>query len=443
VALDAGDITSCYDPDGALSPCKKFCTPDFANADWQYWFDQFVLAMGRHLDNNPEFSNLSWVGIATGADGETNERVDRDGCTYQVGNRPAFDDWVLHVMDVYNRAFPHTPQFLQSTLHGLHVHAARAASYPSQLTGVKANGLEVDVSSSEVRWDGVLVGGVTGFSAVWSPLIATGFEPKHGNGVEGSYWFFMEGLAAHPYLFDVQIPNIRDAYFAEQWTRFPLLDFVRTHLGKTIYDTPDVWIVLRETQHSDVFWYGSDGVLHQHGPHHGDLEYWLYRRDSFPGSKTVTLFPSRTPNELPVQARNHPYSWQSARRTDQATNNPYMSFTIDNSYPYLNQTPRSAGGTLSWRVSVTFVNQGADTLALEYMDDSGKLVERKLRKGSTLGTAGGWVDYTWQVDDTSFRNVLPGGADFRLSCRNDGDEIVHRLIVSAQNSPPASAPSAR
>ncbi|MBM4431243.1 MAG: DUF11 domain-containing protein, partial [Chloroflexi bacterium] len=239
--IAATSMTSCYDPDGAWGSCKPFCTPNFANATWQYWFDQFVLAMGRRYDNNPEFYNLAFVNIATGVDGETSERKDFPPCSYFFGNSPAFDKWISHVMETYNQAFPHTVQFIQSTLHGIHGNAAHAASFPSRLTGVKVNGLQVDVPSAEVRRDGVLVGGVTGFSAVWHPLIPTGFEPKHGNGIEGSYWFFMEGLSAHPYVFDVQYQNIRDTYLAEQRTGFPILDFVRRHLGKTVEDTPDVW----------------------------------------------------------------------------------------------------------------------------------------------------------------------------------------------------------
>ncbi|MBM4432176.1 MAG: hypothetical protein FJ026_17780, partial [Chloroflexi bacterium] len=82
VALQGGgSTTSCYDPDGS-GPCKPFCTPRFLNLTWQYWFDQFILAMGQRYDNNPEFHNLAFIAIATGADMETNERKSFGSCDY-------------------------------------------------------------------------------------------------------------------------------------------------------------------------------------------------------------------------------------------------------------------------------------------------------------------------------------------------------------------------
>ncbi len=426
-----GTTTSCYDPDGPSGPCKPFCTPRFGDPIWQYWFDQFILAMGRRYDGNPAFHNLAFVSIATGVDAETKERKDAHGCRYDLGNSPAFNEWVLHVMETYNLAFPNTVQFIQSNLHGIHQHAERAASFPSGMTGVKVNGMEVDVPTAEVRLDGVLMGGVTGFSSVWHPYIPTGFEPKHGNGIAGSYWFFMESLSVHPYMFDIQLPNIKDAYWAEQGTGFPVLDFVRAHLGRTVEDTPDVWIVLRETYGREFCWTSSDGVYRCHGPHRGDFEYWLYRSDSAPGSQTRALLGRQLQTELPDLARNQIYGWHSTRRTDQASGNPYMSFDVDDRYPFAGSQPKAAGGDVSWIVSLTFVNHGSDTLSLEYMDYQGRIVSRPLTKGPVLGPVGGWVNHTWRVDDASFDNSMPGQIDFRINCNGDGDEFAHRLIVHA------------
>jgi hypothetical protein len=86
---------------------------------------------------------------------------------------------------------------------------------------------------------------------------------------------------------------------------------------------------------------------------------------------------------------------------------------------------------------VTLVNHGNDTLSLEYRDYYGNLVERKITKGAALGRLDGWVDYTWEVDDAYFNNGLPGGVDFRIDSNGDGNEIIHRLIVSSEGPPPA------
>jgi len=427
-----GAITSCYDPDGASGPCKPMCTPNFGNTVWQYWFDQFILAMGRRYDNNPDFYNLSFVLIATGFDDETNERKNVGGCTYYTSNSLAFDNWVKHVMETHNLAFPNTPQFVQATLHGLQAFSAHAASFPSRMTGVKNNGLEIDFVGNEVRYDGVLVGGILGFSQLYHEQIPTGYEPKSGVPVRGTYWLLIEGLSAHPYMFDLQYPVIDATYQAEVETGFPIMNFVRNHLGKVVEDTPDVWIVLRETTKSDTCWRGSaDGIYKCYMPHHGDFEYWLYRRDTPPGSRTVALTGDAR-NELPALARDHTYAWHSTRRTDQGSGNPYMSFDVDDRYPYAGHVPKAAGGPVSWTITVTLVNNGTDTFSLEYLDYYGNLVERRVTKGAALGPVGSWVDYTFRLDDAYFANGLPGGMDFRIDCNNDGNEYIHRLIVRGE-----------
>ncbi|MBC7265063.1 MAG: hypothetical protein H5T64_12015 [Chloroflexi bacterium] len=424
-------ISDCLDPDGP-GPCKPFCTPPFADPTWQYWFDQFVLEMGRHYDKNPQFSNLAFVLIATGVDGETAQRKNLGACKYhQSGNEPAFEEWVLHLMETYNTAFPHTPHFIQPTLHLIPQVAEKAVSLPNPTTGVKVNGMMVDHPNAESYLDGVLVGGVTGFADLYHGHILVGFEPAGaiGTAQDSAYWFYMEALSHHPDILDIQLVNIFQGYDAEQVTGFPLLDFVRTHLGVSPQDTPSVWTVLRETTLGDVVWMGSDGKVHRVGPHRGDLAFWLYRRGDIPGNQAVALTGEEGRAQIPAPARNHPYAWHSARRTDQGSGNPYMSFDVDDATALAFAEPAASGGAAIYTVTVTFVNQGTDTLALEYKNRAGLDVVRTVVKGSDLGPADSWVDYTWTLADAYFGNGMPGGADFRLNCNGDGDEIVHRVIV--------------
>lgn len=448
VAEESGDvpITRCYDPDDS-GPCVPMCTPNFANATWQDWFDRFIIAMGQHYDNNPQFYNLAWINIATGVDDETNERKDMGHptipgsyCDYYTDDSKEFSDWVLRVMSTYNLAFPNTPQFIQSTLHGVHVHAAHAASFPSKMSGVKVNGWDVDLLNAEIRFDGVLVGGVMGTSQLFHEQIPTGFEPAGAPRVEGAYFAFMEALSVHAYLLDIQLPNIADAYEAELQTGFPIMDFARVHLGKQVEDTPDVWIVLRETTKTDTCYDASDGTRKCYGPHKGDYSYWLYRNDQAAGSRTVALVGDAAYAELPTAARSHLYSggivspndFRSVRRTDQATNNPYMSFDIEDRYPYASQIPKAAAGPVSWTITMTLLNSGNDTLSLEYMNYYSQMVERRITKGTALGALDTWVDYVWHIDDAFFDNQLPGATDFRIDCNNDGNEYIHRLIVRGE-----------
>jgi hypothetical protein len=78
---------------------------------------------------------------------------------------------------------------------------------------------------------------------------------------------------------------------------------------------------------------------------------------------------------------------------------------------------------------MTLLNKGTDTLSLEYMNYYGQMIERRISKGAALGPLNTWVDYVWRLDDAFFDNGLPGGMDFRINCKNDGNEYIHRLIV--------------
>ncbi len=428
VGVQCGSVTSCVDPDKASGPCLPYCVPKVSNACLVQAFDEFVLAMGAHYDGNPEFDNLAFINIATGADEETVERKDMNGCSYYGGNSPAFDEWCLHVMETYNRAFPTIPQFIQSTLHSTPYHVTRALSL-SGSTGVKVNGLEVSHPNGIIQFNGQTVAGVTGFSQLLYEHAPTGYEPAHGNGVEGSYWYMMEGLFAHPHMMDIQLRNIEDTRTAELRTGFDILDFARVHFGTTVQTTPDVWCVLREASNPTNCWTGSDGIRRCYGPWRGDFTSWLYRSDSAPNSRTVVVR-----SGLPA---NHVYSFQPSRRTDQATGNTFMSFDIDDAWPLV-------GSTANWLVEVVFVNAGTDMIALEHQTVDGEIVSRQIRKGAQLGPVGQWVTLTWILPDAQMANGLPGGADFRINCVGDGDEIVHRVIVrpgEGQGSVPTTLPN--
>ena len=411
---DGGSTMSCK----ILSGCKSFCSPAWTKTKWQARYDQFIVAMGLHYDNNPEFSNLAWLAVMTGVDGEVVAAKVISGCNYGAGDVPGFSAWCLRAQATYARAFPHIPSFIQPTVHNSNLFAAAATG----MAGVKVNGLEPDVASAELRLNDVLVGGVTGFAEAY-PGVPSGFEPKRGNGVEGSYWFFMQGLSVHPALFDIQLPNIDQSYLCERVTGFPLLDFVRRHLGVTIADTPDVWIVLRDTVWQDVSYVGSDGVKRTYGPHHGDLSFWLYERTDFPGSHTIMRNADEKWAEIPALAIQHPYGWMTVKRTQVASGNRYFTFDIDDRYV--------ARFGQSWVITATILNMGASPFGLEYRDVTGDLAQQVYTRGPGLGPVGTWVDVTFVLSDMCPDNSLPG--DFRLDCMG-ADLFVHRVIVRGGSS---------
>ncbi len=417
IAEAGGSVMSCQSVSGCST---SLCTPKWSVTKWQTRYDEFVAAMGARYDSNSLFYNLSWVAVMTGVDGEVVASKPMAGCAFSSGDTPGFGTWCTHVQQVYAAAFPNTVTFIQPVVHNSHTFADAATGN----AGVKTNGLEPDVASAELRLNNVLVGGVTGF-ADSHPYLPAGFEPKRGNGVEGSYWFFMQGLASHADMFDVQLPNIEQAYQCQRVIGWPLLDFVRNHLGVDVTDTPDVWCVLRDTAWEDTSYTGSDSIKRTYGPHHGDFEFWLYERRTAPNSRGVTLMAEEKERELPAMAMAHPYGWAAVRRTDQVTGNKWLSFDMDDDY--------SARYSSAWRITLTVLNQGNDTFSLQYVDVNGNLAQRTFTKGSALGLTGTWVDVTVDLTDACMDNGLSGGCDLRLDCSMDGNEYLHRVVVQGLN----------
>ena len=121
---------------------------------------------------------------------------------------------------------------------------------------------------------------------------------------------------------------------------------------------------------------------------------------------------------------------QFIRRTDQATNNPYMWFEIDDQYAYNIQG-------LSTDITVTYWDRGTDKFRLQYDSFSGP------KYATPQGGSNPWVQKTnsgqfrqvvFRLNDARFTNSLPEGIDFKLDSRNengvnDGDEWIHLVDV--------------
>lgn len=390
--------------------------------------------------------------------------------------------WAREVMDSLSSAFPNIPIFFQGDVHTLGELGGQAIAMPNKNIGIKTNSWAYDSKDAICTTQKIRVGGELiesacemSFADLYGDQIMIGFEPKHGS-LEDEYWYWatMQALSHHPDFFDIQGPHgqiLSSMTRIETNWKFPLLKFLRDHTAKTIENAPDVWVVLRATDKSKLCdekgedcqqprcvpcSYGEapdpnctepglecraprfcyrQGCNHPDpanceevcfGPEKGNFSYWLYQMDNFPKGKTVVL-----PNQselLPPTARKHLYGQYRVRRTDQASGNPYMYFDIDDGYPPAGGIPLSSGGQTTWEVTVTFINQGNDELSLEYRDYTGNLVRRTIKKGSHLGEVNQWVDYTFSLKDAYFNNNLEG-VDFRINSQNDGDEIVHRVMV--------------
>ena len=176
-------------------------------------------------------------------------------------------------------------------------------------------------------------------------------------------------------------------------------------------------------------------------PDLGNFEYWLHQDDTIPGfqggqtkpethqefvnsavygmqSPQMGLCPAGSEGPAGYPCFTNVYNSQLPkvreaqfiRRTDQATNNPYMWFDIDDEYAYNSQG-------LSTDITVTYWDHGTDKFRLQYNSFSGP------KYATPQGGINPWVQKTnsnqfrqvaFRLNDARFTNSLAEGIDFKI-----------------------------
>ncbi|HEY64438.1 MAG TPA: DNRLRE domain-containing protein, partial [Caldilineae bacterium] len=380
--------------------CDGYIIPRYWHPDFLAEYEKFVRAVGQRYDGDPR---IEWVQVAVGLYGETQPAENQfDACLEAAGLTS--DLWVQtvnRIVDMYVEAFPNTTLFLQyAPTFVRQSERRRFTDYAaSRGVGLKHNGLKPDGGDGMIINDPTYslygAGQYDPMFKWWSQVpIAWESYDNLMTGVEGTLWGVYNGLDKHADYFVFSLDVVTDP------ARFEILQFANEHLGRTIQDTPSVWVALRETEGS---WY----------PDYGNYEFWLYQNDDAPGGKTVPLWRVGTAPE-----------GRYTRRTDEATGNPYMYFNVDNGYIY--------GGVNRVTIHVTYYDQGTDTWELQYdaVGDDNFKSAGIVQKTNTRT----WKKVTFVLEDAEFADGQPGGgqypgSDFRIWSRNDGDEIIHFVQV--------------
>jgi hypothetical protein len=399
----------------ALQGCDTTAVmPMFDSLIWREAYYRMVRAFGARYDKHPQ---VTCVVANVGLDGETQPVKDLH-CQWNTlldqqagGVRYRFNKYILEAMAVYREAFPNKPLFIANTPggSGIRWETSLYASRANPPIGLKNASMWIDHDSYQGHGDYV---GMWDMINTYSTTLPIWVESFFGLGSkEHRYWAFMAGLHSHPDMMSLH-PEFQ-TQSEPAW-----LTFVARHLGVRLDNTPDVWTVLRDAEYPLQSW-GKAGV----SGHMGDWTFWLYRLENAPQSATERVWRK----EMPA-AQESIYSRQT-RRTRQGQGQLYMSFNVDDGYPYAGQKPAIVGGSVVYDVEVTLLNLGEDTAALQYRAWDGRTVSQTVRKGAALGAVGEWVTVRFLVRDGYWANNMPGGADFRLSCENDGDEYVHMVRV--------------
>jgi hypothetical protein len=201
------------------------------------------------------------------------------------------------------------------------------------------------------------------------------------------------------------------------------------YLGKTLAQSPSVWVALREAGYKDS-WY----------PQKGNYSWFLYQDDSVPGGQTVAST-YRSPRDL-VHDDDYDDYGQGAtvraeietdqtflgpskegwicRRTDTSSGNRYMAFKVDDRYAH-DDVYRAT-------ITVTYFDRGNDSWSLLY--DAGSDVNQVA--GTIQKTnSNTWKQAVFAVYDARFANRQTGGTDLRIDALS-GDEYVHMVDVKIE-----------
>ncbi|MGQ9584822.1 MAG: DNRLRE domain-containing protein, partial [Anaerolineae bacterium] len=409
--------------------CIPTSAPMYDDPAYQEALREMILALGKRYNSDPR---LSAVVIANGIDDESRAIVSKRCKDYESAlakylQPGEYDQFVRNTIDWYRAAFPNKTVYLQPAAavwqdRKRYVDYAVSREPP---VGIKMNGLVPD-EGSWYGYKSVAGMGMMELADQYRDQAPIAFEPKLYYPVdEFVYWTLMAGLAHWPDFMDVQASADGSTGFLRHLPNIPgFASLIEENLGTRIETTNQVWIVLRDTELPKEMYngYGSG--------EYGDWDRGLTRPENLPGNGTVLV----KKEELPQRAQVQPYARQ-CRRTDQASGNTEMSFSVDDRFGYAGKAPlaQDPAGGVWFEIEIIFLNhyeaEGADTLSLKYKDAQGNEVTQVLQKGSALGERDSWVVHVWRVEDALFNNRMPGSTDFAISCNGDGDEHIHRVRV--------------
>ncbi|MFA6250877.1 MAG: hypothetical protein WC686_05295 [Candidatus Shapirobacteria bacterium] len=430
-----------YEIPSSISGCPWRTIPKYCDTNWQNAYLAKVAELGTNLDNK-----VDGVMVSFGYDGEANFVKNYKACedylssTYDCKSA-TFNSMLKKAIDAHLQAFKNTPVFVQALPEGF-------AEAQAKDFGYKYNGF----TGNSGEW------GIT-FNAEYStwikyPKMRRAFESKiGGDGLYRSYWMILNMLNAKPDFID---------FFENHYPIFDNLpwfySFVTNTLGKDTSNTQHVWTVLRDVSQGARKDSSHNPLVGELAGYYGDFNYYLYRKENAPGSKTVPIpfddvvfngtYRGKSVNdpaydqpytnrfdEGPLPDKNNGYqpiddppytNYMTARKN--APGNQYMSFDVDNGWIYAGQVPN---GNLSYEVVVIYLDNGSDSLSLEYKDKDGNLKSRRIQKNNTKR----WIRTSDSsstkivLNDAYFNDQLEGMTDIRINSNGDGDEIVHMVDI--------------
>jgi hypothetical protein len=256
----------------------------------------------------------------------------------------------------------------------------------------------------KLKWPGRLTAGEHGVNAIGSGHCCD--DPKE------LYWAVLNALDKHMSQLHFLGSDIGQAGTGAAEARA----LVARYAGKLPADTPDVWIVFRDTVGSyypDGDNNGARGLPPGRLPCCRNLpnfEWFIYQRN---------------PAASQVVRTGLPNSYKSLSARSDATEP--LRLDVEDVWPGAAQRPQAAGGCVAYDVEIEFLDNGSDSFALRYARLDGSEAMASVRKTGTSQ----WRSVTLRLNDAYLDNKLAGEADLELVNVDGGADVFHRLRVTA------------
>lgn len=256
----------------------------------------------------------------------------------------------------------------------------------------------------KLNWPYRLTAGEHGVNAIGSGHCCD--DPKE------LYWAVLNALDKHMSQLHFLASDIGQSGTGAAETRA----LMARYAGKLPSDTPDVWIVFRDTA-GTYFPDGDNNGGRGNPPGRVPCCRWLpnyewYVYQMNPAASQVVR------GGLPVS-----YKSLSARSDASAP----LRLDVEDAWPGAAQRPQAAGGCTAYDVEVEFLDSGGDRFALRYATMDGAEVSVPVQKTGTSQ----WRSVTLRLNDAYLNDALASGADLELVNPDGGADVFHRLRVEA------------
>ncbi|MDP2726855.1 MAG: hypothetical protein Q8P59_04870, partial [Dehalococcoidia bacterium] len=369
--------------------------PQYWHATYRARMGEFIAAFGAKYDGDPRVEavelGIGVYGEALPAWGFFESDWYAAGLTANI-----WEAYVKEVTDDYVRAFPRTPLIFMEQFfpQGDFWQMARTTDYAAERgVAMGFNGFRAEDGDAWYNYEPT---SIPGWHHAFKKWVMTGQRlgrlEAHGpyNDPTVTYWAVLNALDSNATYISLYPEDITDSRNAEAF------QFADKYAGKTLLDTPSLWVALRDE---------TPGL-------------WQPKPDNY-GLGLIQYDPDNTSKGLwNVGGKEGRF----ARRTDQASGRNYLSFDVYDGYLY-----QSPGATVD--ITVTYLDQGYDSWELQY-DATGN--PDKVAGVVTKSNTGAWKKVTLVLADAYFGNRQAGNTDFRLYSKGDGDDILHMIELTKQ-----------